>query len=192
MPSLDEANKEPAATLHHIHEPTTISDVASSILPDALSPVKDTKDKEEDRKPCNVDGPTASPLLVVNNNSEQHHTTDIKEDLSDGAKDEQLLKTRAAEPDYVVVRSENRTPDIARSAAEVAESAASLDRGAPTPPISDEEAGRIGFRRMSQTPIPEVANVAAEVADTAAILDKEDCNVSNVGWSLGLLLTRLP
>lgn len=40
--------------------------------------------------------------------------------------------------------------------------------------MSDEEAGRIGYRRMSQTPIPQVAETAAEVADTAAILDKDD------------------
>lgn len=48
-----------------------------------------------------------------------------------------------------------------------------LDREAATPPISDEDAGRIGYRRMSQTPIPEVAETAAEVADSAATLDKD-------------------
>ena len=40
--------------------------------------------------------------------------------------------------------------------------------------MSDEEAGRIGYRRMSQTPIPEVAQTAAEVADVAAVLDKNN------------------
>jgi hypothetical protein len=64
------------------------------------------------------------------------------------------------------------TPDIANVAAEVAESAALLDQRQPTPPISDEEAGRIGYRRMSTTPIPDVASTAAEVADVAAKLDE--------------------
>jgi hypothetical protein len=65
-----------------------------------------------------------------------------------------------------------RTPDIANVAAEVADTAAFLDRGQSTPPISDEEAGRIGYRRLSNTPIPEVASTAAEVADVAAKLDE--------------------
>jgi hypothetical protein len=40
--------------------------------------------------------------------------------------------------------------------------------------MSDEEAGRTGYRRMSQTPIPQVAETAAEVADVAATLDKDN------------------
>ncbi|RDW59531.1 hypothetical protein BP6252_12618 [Coleophoma cylindrospora] len=71
-----------------------------------------------------------------------------------------------------VSRDQSRTPDIANVASEVADSAAQLDRNQPTPPISDAEAGRIGLRRLSNTPIPEVANTAAEVADSAAIIDK--------------------
>jgi hypothetical protein len=55
----------------------------------------------------------------------------------------------------------------------VADSAALLDRDQPTPEISNEEAGRIGFRRLTQTPIPQVASTAAEVADVAAALDRE-------------------
>jgi hypothetical protein len=66
-----------------------------------------------------------------------------------------------------------RTPELANVAAEVADVAATLDREEPTPPVSDEEAGRTGFRRMSTTPIPQVALTAAEVADSAAIIDKE-------------------
>ncbi|KAG9230005.1 hypothetical protein BJ875DRAFT_445425 [Amylocarpus encephaloides] len=64
-----------------------------------------------------------------------------------------------------------KTPELASVAAEVAGSAAILDRDQPMPPISDEEAGKIGYRRMSSTPVPQVARVAAEVADTAATLD---------------------
>ena len=75
-------------------------------------------------------------------------------------------------------RSEAYTQDVASIAAEVADSAVILDRETPTPLLSDEEAGRIGFRRMSGTPIPQVAETAAEVADSAAILDKNDI-VSN-------------
>ena len=82
-----------------------------------------------------------------------------------------MLQVQAVE---VVGRSATRTPDIASNAAEVADSAMILDREIPTPPILDEEAGRIGFRRMSQTPIPEVAETAAEVADSAAILDDDN------------------
>jgi len=71
------------------------------------------------------------------------------------------------------VEIRGKTPDYARIAAEVAESAELLDQSPPTPPMSDDEAGQTGYRRMSHTPIPEVANTAAEVADTAAQLDKE-------------------
>ncbi|KAH8589255.1 hypothetical protein B0O99DRAFT_600054 [Bisporella sp. PMI_857] len=78
-------------------------------------------------------------------------------------------------------RNSSSTPItvVAETAAEVAESAANLDRDrdVATPEITDEEAGRIGFRRMSSTPIPEVANTAAEVADVAAKLDKDGFKV---------------
>lgn len=81
------------------------------------------------------------------------------------------LKVNGVKGD-LVPRDQSRTPDIADDAAEVADSAAQLDRNQPTPPISDAEAGRIGLRRLSSTPIPEVANTAAEVADSAALIDK--------------------
>lgn len=84
----------------------------------------------------------------------------------------QMLQIPDARSHYVATRADSRTPDIAGSAAEVADSAMLLDRDIPTPPMSDEEAGRTGYRRMSHTPIPEVAKTAAEVADSAAILDK--------------------
>ncbi|KAL3419159.1 PT repeat family protein [Phlyctema vagabunda] len=64
------------------------------------------------------------------------------------------------------------TPDIADVASDVADSAATLDKEKPAPIVTDEEAGRIGLRRLSNTPIPEVANTAAEVADSATIIDK--------------------
>lgn len=86
--------------------------------------------------------------------------------------DEQKLRVDESASD--IMRSSARTPDIASNAAEVADSAMILDRDEPTPSIPDDEAGRIGFRRMSLTPIPQVAETAAEVADTAALLDEEE------------------
>lgn len=71
-------------------------------------------------------------------------------------------------------RSGSSTPDFARTAAEVADSAALLDKEEPAPDIPDDEAGRLGFRRLTSTPIKEVAKTAAEVADTAQLLDAEE------------------
>ncbi|KAK0711123.1 hypothetical protein B0H67DRAFT_555155 [Lasiosphaeris hirsuta] len=68
-------------------------------------------------------------------------------------------------------RSATGTPNFASVAAEVADTAAILNKEAPETQITDEEAGKIGFRRLSSTPIIEVANTAAEVADTARDLD---------------------
>lgn len=67
-----------------------------------------------------------------------------------------------------------------------------LDREEPTPPISDEDAGRIGFRRMSLTPIPQVAMTAAEVADSAAILDRENAVSQLPTHSLRILRLEAP
>ncbi|OTA60415.1 hypothetical protein K449DRAFT_396345 [Hypoxylon sp. EC38] len=69
--------------------------------------------------------------------------------------------------------SGTQTSDIAKTAAEVADSARILDPETPEPEISDEEAGRIGYRRLSSTPIRQVADTAMEVADVAAMLDAD-------------------
>ncbi len=71
-------------------------------------------------------------------------------------------------------RSGASTPGFVRTTAEVADTAALLDREESEPEISDGEAGKIGYRRLSSTPIPEVARTAAEVADTAEKLDSEE------------------
>jgi hypothetical protein len=63
------------------------------------------------------------------------------------------------------------TPDYAGVAAEVADSAAILNKEKPETPVPDELAGKIGYRRLTSTPIGEVASTAAEVADTAKDLD---------------------
>ncbi|RKF57036.1 putative pt repeat family protein [Erysiphe neolycopersici] len=72
-----------------------------------------------------------------------------------------------------ITRQQVHNLDIANTAAEVADMAAILDQEPCTPPVSDVEAGQIGLRRLSMTPIAEVARVAAEVADVAASLDDE-------------------
>jgi hypothetical protein len=83
------------------------------------------------------------------------------------------MRASDAEPDQVIVADDgaDNTPN---NAAEVADAAAALDLEPPTPPVTDEEAGRIGFRRLSQTPIEDVAAVASEVSDSAALLDHEE------------------
>jgi hypothetical protein len=104
-----------------------------------------------------------SPTLVVEKiDSNPSYGDDFGAKATIAQKDAHLLRAKDAEPDYVMVRAETSTPDLANVAAEVADSAATLDqeRDPPTPPISDEEAGRIGFRRMSSTPIPEVCPIS--------------------------------
>jgi hypothetical protein len=71
-------------------------------------------------------------------------------------------------------RSGASTPDYVRTAAAVADSAALLDAEPAEREIPDDEAGKLGYRRMTATPIREVAQTAAEVADTAEGLDKDD------------------
>lgn len=68
-------------------------------------------------------------------------------------------------------RSGRQTPEMARVAAEVADTAAMLDPVEPEEEIPDKLAGELGIRRLTSTPINEVAKTAAEVADTAAKLD---------------------
>ncbi len=114
----------------------------------------------------------APTLILEKVDDELRHGDDFGSAATIGQKDAHLLRSQDAVPDQVITRSDSRTPELAETAAEVAESAALLDRDRdpPTPPMSDEEAGRIGYRRMSSTPIPEVAKTAAEVADVAATL----------------------
>lgn len=121
-----------------------------------------------------------SPALIVDKaDVESRPGDDPNAGPAVGPEDTRHLRAQDEEPDIVSIRSEVHTPELANVAAEVADSAAMLDRGQPTPPISDEEAGRIGFRRMSSTPIPEVADTAAEVADVAAKLDRETLSPDN-------------
>lgn len=119
--------------------------------------------------------PSETPIVVVEKvDNVPSHGDDFGPDATREQKDAHNLRAQDAEPDHTIIRQDSRTPELADVAAEVADVAKTLDRDAPTPPISDEEAGRIGYRRLSTTPIPEVADTAAEVADVAATLDKQD------------------
>ncbi|KAI2626583.1 hypothetical protein GGR54DRAFT_629004 [Hypoxylon sp. NC1633] len=67
-----------------------------------------------------------------------------------------------------------QTSDIANTAAEVADSAQMIDAETTEPEISNYEAGKIGIRRLSSTPISQVAETSMEVSTTAAGLDIDD------------------
>lgn len=114
------------------------------------------------------------PAVVVEEvDAEPTKSGEVSSKAAVRQKDAHQLKAQDAEHDYVMVSGEVDSEEQAKIAAEVADSAAIIDREPSPMPISDEEAGRIGMRRMSSTPIPEVAKTAAEVADTAAIIDRE-------------------
>lgn len=71
-----------------------------------------------------------------------------------------------------IERSE--TPEFARVAAEVADSAALLDRSTPEPEASGRATGEAVQDTPASAHIQEVANTAAEVADTAEALDADE------------------
>jgi hypothetical protein len=142
-------------------------------VPSAEEIVEKSKSSESTTAPPLSD--TSIPELVVEKvDEEPHHGDDFGPDATTGQKDAHDMRTLDAEPDHVVIRSQTNTPVYANTAAEVADSAAMLDREPSPVPVSDEEAGRTGERRMSGTPIPQVALTAAEVADVAAMLDQDD------------------
>lgn len=113
------------------------------------------------------------PTLVVEKSDDSpSFGEDLGPNSTVGEKDADATRSADAEPDQVIIRSENAASLVADTIAEVSDSAALLDARATTPEIPDKEAGEIGFRRMSSTPIPEVAQTAAEVADSALSLDQ--------------------
>ncbi|KAE8454152.1 hypothetical protein EG329_005077 [Mollisiaceae sp. DMI_Dod_QoI] len=120
----------------------------------------DSKDVSDDQ--MEEDKAVAPPALVVENaESEPKQEEKSSAGATHVGHDSDHLQASETTED-MVSRNGSRTPELADVAAEVAETAATLDREEPGPPISDEEAGRIGFRRMSSTPIPQVALTAAE------------------------------
>lgn len=113
------------------------------------------------------------PILKVEKvDSEPRHGDDFGSDATYAQKCAHNSHAQDTVPDQVTIRQQTATPDLANVAAEVADSAALLDETPPSPPMSDKEAGKIGYRRLSHTPIPEVAETAAEVADAAALIDE--------------------
>lgn len=116
--------------------------------------------------------PNVPELVVEKLDIKPAHGDNFGIDATYGQKEAHEMRAADAEPDQMVVKAEEETLGESEIAAEVADTAATLDQEASTPPIADEEAGRIGLRRLSHTPIPEVAGTAAEVADSAAILDR--------------------
>lgn len=120
------------------------------------------------------------PELLVEKVDTNHQLEDnLDSSATTGPKDNHEMGVKNVELSRAIIRSGTSTPAYAADAAdaaEVADTAATLDREASPVPLSDEEAGRIGMRRLSNTPIPEVALTAAEVADSAAVLDQDEQN----------------
>jgi hypothetical protein len=143
-------------------------------------------------QPLTNDISSVHTLAVEKADSEPRHGDDFGAEATFGQKDAHELRSQDAEADCVVVKPEPHTSELADVAAEVADSAVIIDREIPTPPISDEEAGRIGYRRMSLTPIPQVADTAAEVADSAATLDKDDMLILQLPPFSSALSTETP
>ncbi|KAI9641420.1 hypothetical protein NHQ30_010223 [Ciborinia camelliae] len=128
------------------------------------------KNNDQSSVPAEV---VSAPIVTVEKvDSEPHHGDDFGPGATFAQKDAHNLHAKDAVPDNITTRQQAATPELANVAAEVADSASLLDKAPTTPPISDEEAGKIGYRRLSHTPIPEVAKTAAEVADTAAQIDE--------------------
>ena len=121
------------------------------------------------------DSAQANLGIVTDEAGNRNNKMEVKQSPPAQAKPKPLHKDllTVLHQDGPVPRSDTSTPDFVRTAAEVADSAALLDKEAPEPDVSDSEAGRLGLRRLTHTPIQEVAKTAAEVADTAQSLDAE-------------------
>lgn len=131
------------------------------------------------------------PTLVVEKTDDSpSYGDDFGPSATTGEKDAHALHSTDAEPDSVIINSEHTASSESETIAEVSESAALLDVRAVTPEISDKEAGEIGFRRISSTPIPEVAQTAAEVEDSAALLDQRAATPKIDDTEAGLLGLR--
>ncbi|KAF7944099.1 hypothetical protein EAE96_010509 [Botrytis aclada] len=142
---------------------------------EADEPVDNTESvtEDDDHPSIPVEDAPAPIVSVEKVDSEPRHGDDFGSDATYAQKDAHNLHAQDALPDHITIREQASTPDLANVAAEVADSAELLDETPPTPPMSDTEAGKTGYRRLSYTPIPEVAATAAEVADTAAHIDDD-------------------
>lgn len=108
------------------------------------------------------------PILVVEKTNDKNvYGDDFGSAATSAQRDAHAKRAADAEPDLLLVGHS------AEVAAEVADTAAVLDKEHSPVRASDIEAGRTGDSRTSTTPILEVANTASEVADSAAKLDGE-------------------
>lgn len=136
-----------------------------------------TKKPSAETKGALLAGETSRPTLVVDKtDSAPRYGDNFGANATMEQREAHQMRASDAEPDQVIVAGDG-ADDAASNAAEVADDAANLDREPPTPPLTDEEAGRIGYRRLSQTPIEDVAAVASEVSESAALLDHEELPV---------------
>ncbi|ESZ92643.1 hypothetical protein SBOR_6977 [Sclerotinia borealis F-4128] len=170
----DDTDKVPEP--NNVVNPTRQESTAQDVVEhdEVNKPVESTTNiTKGDDKPSTPTEVVSAPLVTIEKvDSEPRHGDDFGSDATFAQKDARTLHAQDAVPDQITIRQQTATPELANVAAEVADSAALLDEAPPTPPMSDREAGKIGYRRLSQTPIPEVAETAAEVADTAAQIDK--------------------
>ncbi|QSZ29263.1 hypothetical protein DSL72_003775 [Monilinia vaccinii-corymbosi] len=132
-----------------------------------------TNTKSSDEQPRISSEIVSAPFVTVEKvDAEPRHGDDFGSGATFAQRDAHTLHAHDALPDQITIRQQAATPELANIAAEVADSAELLDKAPPTPPMSDKEAGEIGYRRLSHTPVPEVAETAAEVADIAAQIDE--------------------
>jgi hypothetical protein len=141
----------------------------------------DTDTKRSDSEEIQIVSPQPErqiPILVAEKmDSTPSSGNNFRTVATFSQKDADDKTAQDAEPNHVLVGSEDNTPLYANTAAEVADSAAIVDREDSPLPVSDEIAGRTGERRMSFTPISQVAATAADVADSAAKLDLDEKDV---------------
>jgi len=153
------------------------------VLHDGLPTVTDAAGfKNHEMEVPQLRGPTeVEPAQKVN---AQKHESDEPVSLTATTTNDETTRTAVKEepeepakqslPSYPKAAAQGTsTPDYANVAAEVADSAALLNEEEPETPVPDDLAGKIGYRRMSNTPIADVARTAAEVADTAKELDSD-------------------
>ncbi|KAH7348373.1 hypothetical protein BKA65DRAFT_259425 [Rhexocercosporidium sp. MPI-PUGE-AT-0058] len=160
--------------IEHVAAPTPVVSLGGSLPTPPLEVEKPHTEHIEENTKDDVAEPLHVPTVVVEKVDEGlSYGDDFGPDGTVAQKDAHDMRAQDAEPDQTVIRDAH-TPDFADVAAEVADTAQTLDREDPTPPISDEDAGHIGYRRMSNPPIPEIAETAAEVADVATSSDKQD------------------
>jgi len=182
-PEVEDAQTEPEIAPAQVNDqaggPNPKSDVEVTELP-----------SETERSDANLEVGHANGDPAFNNdNSLPANDPGPQKDEGDGVP--RLLPKgpiEALKQEFAVSDSGRSTPAYARTAAEVADSAALLDEEEPYPDIPDDEAGRLGVRRLSSTPIPKVAQTAAEVADSAMFLDHDDDDVSSLGRLVAMLM----